>query len=109
MLQVKRQVRNKIYNLKAALEAIFTCRSFIFNETQNFYTFRWWKPNCTKDEAEETLIKSSSELEIENMFGVFLILLGSVVMAIIVEATKRLRLDLEKKYHKKKVTEELKS
>ncbi|XP_052064516.1 glutamate receptor ionotropic, kainate 2-like [Mytilus californianus] len=68
---------------------------------------KWWRSNCTQAEVEKSQIKSSSELEIENMFGVFLILLGSIVLAIIVEVSKRVRLEIEKRYYKHKVNKEI--
>ena len=72
----------------------------------NVSFLRWWVSNCTQAEQEQTLVKSSSELEIENMFGVFLVLIGSVVLAVIVEIGKRIRQEVEKKYEEKKKNKE---
>ena len=41
------------------------------------------------------------------MFGVFLILIGSVVLAIMVEVAKRGRLEVEKRYNKQKINKEV--
>ncbi|XP_071181832.1 glutamate receptor ionotropic, kainate 3-like [Mytilus edulis] len=68
---------------------------------------KWWRSNCTQAEVAKSQIKSSSELEIENMFGVFLILLGSIVLAIIVEVSKRVRVEIEKRWYKNKVKKEI--
>ena len=72
-----------------------------------FISCRWWRSNCTQAEVAKSQIKSSSELEIENMFGVFLILLGSIVLAIIVEVSKRVRVEIEKRWYKNKVKKEV--
>lgn len=66
---------------------------------------KWWVSNCTEAEEQETAIKSSSELGIENMLGVFMVLGGSVVLAVIVEVAKRSRLKLEK-YYKQNICNE---
>lgn len=61
-----------------------------FNSNQ--FSHRWWKPrqDCEDDgEDTEKDIKGTAELSISNMFGVFIVLGTSVVLAICAELGKR--------------------
>lgn len=48
--------------------------------------FRWWSAvsNCPTDETK-TKVNTASELNISNMFGVFIVLIGFTVLAILYE------------------------
>ncbi|XP_052802118.1 glutamate receptor 4-like isoform X2 [Mya arenaria] len=50
---------------------------------------KWWSSstNCTRDQVTKTKTNTASELNISNMFGVFIVLIGFTVLAIIYEIT----------------------
>ncbi|XP_060066775.1 glutamate receptor ionotropic, kainate 3-like [Ylistrum balloti] len=61
-------------------------------------TTKWWQPasNCSTVSNEKTGAKSSGELELENMVGVFIVLGCSVTLGVLVEICKRIYLAIQR-------------
>ena len=52
------------------------------------FIFRWWSPavNCSVDTSRSsTKVKTASELDLTNMFGVFIVLIACTGLAILYE------------------------
>ncbi|XP_046375618.1 glutamate receptor ionotropic, kainate 2-like isoform X1 [Haliotis rufescens] len=74
-------------------------------------TKKWWKSrtNCTGDSKTRSIKdKTTKELELTNMFGVFIVLGSFVVLSVIVEIIERITICVEGKKKQKKEKEEVK-
>ncbi|OWF54150.1 Glutamate receptor ionotropic, kainate 3 [Mizuhopecten yessoensis] len=62
---------------------------------------KWWEPasNCSTVESDQSGVKTSGELELENMVGVFIVLGCSVTLGVLVEICKRIYLAVQKERH----------
>ncbi|KAK3594049.1 hypothetical protein CHS0354_040810 [Potamilus streckersoni] len=71
---------------------------------------KWWSSseNCTADDRSNTKVKSSSELDLTNMLGVFIILIASAILSIAWEAGEvifKFYENTKKDKHQEKVNE----
>ncbi|XP_046580378.1 glutamate receptor 3-like isoform X2 [Haliotis rubra] len=74
-------------------------------------TKKWWtsRTNCTGDSKTRSIKdKTTKELELTNMFGVFIVLGSFVVLSVIVEIIERITTCVEGKKKQKKEKEETK-